>query len=111
MSDDQFTLLFWVLIFIAAALFVIGILMYALIRGLSVWQADWNEWKDNDQTMNDQARKEQTETIGNKLDEILDEVSLPRRKREFEDEMVEEERKVFESLPHANPNASGEKAP
>lgn len=81
MSDDQFTLLFWVLLFVAVELFVIGSLIYALVKGTSVWQVEWSKWKDNDQTMNDQARKEQTETIESKLDDILNEVQLTDKAR------------------------------
>jgi hypothetical protein len=33
MSEEQFTLLFWILLFIAAALFVIGALIYTLKNG------------------------------------------------------------------------------
>lgn len=47
MSDDQFTLLFWMLLFVAVELFVIGSLIYTLGRGMGGWGGEWIKWKDN----------------------------------------------------------------
>jgi len=71
MSDNQFMLLFWLLLFSVGELFIIGVLIYGIIKGLSVWQVSWNEWRDNDQ-----ARKEQTEAIKSKLNEHPKQVAI-----------------------------------
>jgi hypothetical protein len=61
MSDGQFTFLFWVLLFIAVALFAIGVMTYALLRRLRVWQADWYKWRGENPGVNAQARKAEGE--------------------------------------------------
>ena len=93
MSDNEFALLFYLIVFVLLVLVVIAERLFKVVKILTLWHQSWSEEDDNRSF----GRKDQTEAIESKLDDILRELSLPRLEKEFQEQSKEEMRKMLES--------------
>jgi hypothetical protein len=97
MSDNQFAMLFWVLLFIAAELFIIGG-FYMRSESVGAWERIWVHWREQKESYLSKISFD-LHPISELLDDIVRELSRPRLERET---AARESRAAAVAKPEAN---------